>query len=108
MEHPPRLEPPDERIGQAMERLNAALARICQAQDVLAEAKERLALARRALEDTTARDATAPPSDNTAERTECEEDDSGTARSAGGVSDATGAGDWGQTRKRRGMGGGHG
>lgn len=83
MERPLTPAQRDERIAQAMERLNAALARVSEAEEALVEAKEGLSLARLALEDSTARGANNSRSDDAAERSWREEDDSGAARGAG-------------------------
>jgi len=49
MEPAPSPEPSHDRIGQAAERVNAAMARLSRAQELLTIAKERLARARLAL-----------------------------------------------------------
>jgi hypothetical protein len=75
MDDPPRHEPPIDHMVRAVTRVDAAMARVSRTEALLTDAMERLALARLALEDTSARGIHTPLWDGPVERNGHEEDD---------------------------------
>jgi hypothetical protein len=85
MEHSLSPARRDDCIARARHRRDAIMARMSQAQVLLVEARARLALSRLTPKDATGRGASDPLRGDTTERSWHAEDDSGTARGAGGV-----------------------